>query len=169
MRESDEHLEMLLSACADGELDEEGRRKVDAALKSDPWRRERVEAFARLDQLLGGEDQPPAMPSPDEWQAVWQEVRRKRMEPPRERVGRPRVVRLTMAVAGLAAAAAFAVSLWTLRHPEQPTGLALPQKVDAEPAEVVAHDIRGRKARVYANDSENTWRALFLPQTATGE
>ena len=169
MPELNDEIQALLSAYADGEVDDEQRRRVEQALADDTQLQKRLDLYRRMDAAGKSSEIADKLPAPAgaEWGQVWAGVQgdiRKRRSLEKQRLKRGRLLQFGL---WAAAAASVALVLFALSSSQTSRELRLPDSIAATTPECTPFGDEHLRPVFYgAND---TRRLYFVPPTAVGD
>ena len=175
MPEPNDEIQLLLSAYADGEVDETQRRRVEQALADDSQLQQRLDQYRRMDAACKGSEIADKLPAPAgaEWDQVWAGVQgdvRNHQSLGKQRLKRGRLIRRPIRLGILttaAAAAALALALFVMFSSETNRGLLLPDSIAATTPECEA--VADEHLRPVFYGENDTLRLYFVPPTAVGD
>ena len=170
MPELNDDIQLLLSAYADGEVDDEQRRRVEQALADDTQLQKRLDLYRRMDATCKSSEIADKLPAPAgvEWGRVWAGVQgdlQNRRSLEKQRLKRGRLIQFSLWAA--AAAASLALVLFALSSSQTSRKLLLPDSIAATTPECTPFDDEHLRPVFYGEN--DTLRLYFVPPTAVGD
>lgn len=168
MPELNDDIQLLLSAYADGEVDDEQRRRVEQVLADDTQLQKRLDLYRRMDATCESSEIADKLSAPAgvEWDRVWAGVQgdlRNRRSLEKQRLRRGRLIQFSL----WAAAASLALVLFALSSSQTSRKLLLPDSIAATTPECTPFDDEHLRPVFYGEN--DTLRLYFVPPTAVGD